>query len=533
MRRGLAIAALLAAGVISVWLAGQQPHADLPGDAPTAPAVGVSGASIVLRHRGEKQAEVTADRVEIDAGKSVATLTGRPKVVFHIGGTPALTATAGKILFDRGSQAVRVEGGLKISTTRGATIEAGSGAWDPGSQAVDLAGGVTVTAPVDSASASLAAQSAPAPPSPSPSPTAAPAGQGSPGGLLGKLRADRIRYGVRDGVIVATGNVVFTLGDLQIRADGLRYDQAGQTAAAEGKVTAEQRDLRLTTPLLHYDLRAEVATASGGASLAQGDVTIAAQSLGLALREERVRASGGVVVTQGKTTLAAPTLDYSAKSGDAAAEGGIKVTQPGTTVTGKRLVANLHRRRAEVWEGATLVRDPPPAERPGERGEEGSREGQIRVTSHRMIFSWEVNEAEAEGSVVFRQRDRAAWADRMTYSEPSNRLVMSGKVILEQAADVRTRLTCSRLVMTLREGDITVEGPVTVTQKDRSAVGERGSYTEATKLLVLTGNVRITEADGRRLRADRVVISLADETFEAEGNVSTEFTVRTGPTGRP
>ena len=51
--------------------------------------------------------------------------------------------------------------------------------------------------------------------------------------------------------------------------------------------------------------------------------------------------------------------------------------------------------------------------------------------------------------------------------------------------------------------------------------------------LVVTGNVHMQEADGRRLQADRVVISLVEETFEAEGNVQTQFTIRSSPTPRP
>jgi lipopolysaccharide assembly outer membrane protein LptD (OstA) len=141
----------------------------------------------------------------------------------------------------------------------------------------------------------------------------------------------------------------------------------------------------------------------------------------------------------------------------------------------------------------------------------------------------------------------------MTYSEPSNRLVMIGHVILEQTSGdwlVRegvtatprepaerqalasvTRVTCTRLTMTLRERDLVAEGPVSVTQMNRSASGDRGVYTEATRLLVVTGNVKMQDADGQRLRADRVVISLADETFEAEGNVQTEFVIRSSPAG--
>ncbi|HET8679712.1 MAG TPA: LptA/OstA family protein, partial [bacterium] len=96
-----------------------------------------------------------------------------------------------------------------------------------------------------------------------------------------------------------------------------------------------------------------------------------------------------------------------------------------------------------------------------------------------------------------------------------------------------TRLTCTRLVMTLRERDAVAEGPLRVTQKDRWATGDRGTYTEATRRLIVTGNVKMQETDGRRLTADRVIISLIEETFEADGNVETHFTIRSSPTRRP
>ena len=52
-------------------------------------------------------------------------------------------------------------------------------------------------------------------------------------------------------------------------------------------------------------------------------------------------------------------------------------------------------------------------------------------------------------------------------------------------------------------------------------------------VLVLTGDVHVQEIGGRRLRADRVVVSLADDTLEAEGDVQTEFVIRPGSAARP
>jgi lipopolysaccharide export system protein LptA len=259
------------------------------------------------------------------------------------------------------------------------------------------------------------------------------------------------------------------------------------------------------------------------------------------------------------------------------ADGGITLVQPGSRVTGARLRANLPSKKADVRGDVTFVRSagqpsgaqsgpvpgqapnrPSPAAAPGaspspsERVAGALAKEETIITAGRIVFRWDVNEAEAEDSVVARQRDKTAWADRMVYSESLNRLLMTGNVILEQTSGdwlVRegvapsprepaerqalasmTRVTCTRLTMTLRERDIVAEGPLTVTQKNRSASGDRGAYTEATRLLVVTGNVKMQDADGQRLRADRVVISLVEETFDAEGNVQTEFVIRSSPT---
>jgi lipopolysaccharide export system protein LptA len=76
--------------------------------------------------------------------------------------------------------------------------------------------------------------------------------------------------------------------------------------------------------------------------------------------------------------------------------------------------------------------------------------------------------------------------------------------------------------------DLTADGSIRVEQEGRLATGAQAVYTGADRLLVVTGNVRVREADGSWLRADKVLISLADETFEAVGNVETEFSLKRG-----
>jgi lipopolysaccharide transport protein LptA len=494
-----AFAAAAAVGT-AVWMA-HSPGPTAPESVPQA-AVRMSRAQIVLRQQGEKQAEITADRVEVSGDQRTTTFTGRPSAVIHLNGVPALTATGGRIVLDRQDGSVRIKGGLRIVTVRGEILSAPDAAWNPATQVVELTGGVTA-----SASHLPAAHLPMAGPSSTPQPRS---------DIPGRLRAERVRYDARAQVVVASGNVALTLGEVEIRADALRLEQVSQVATAEGRVSVQRRDQRLTAPAVRYELRTETAEASGGVVLVQKDTTIRAPQMRFDIRGEVTTASGGVEASHGSTTMTAASLRHEARTGEVMAEGGVTLAQPGSRVTGGRMQANLVTMRADVREDATLIRP------------------DTTVTAARIVFRWDINEAEAERGVVVRQPGRTAWADRMTYSEPADRAVLTGRVVVEQpSGEGLVRLTCNRMVMTLRDKDITAEGQVTVVQKDRRATGDRGTYTDATRILVVTGNVRMQDADGTRLKADRAVISLADETFEAEGNVETEFVVRPSPTRRP
>jgi len=350
------------------------------------------------------------------------------------------------------------------------------------------------------------------------SPTTKPPAEGL---TQGRLRADRIRYETKEQVIIATGNVSLVMGDLQLRADTLRLEQGPQIATADGRVTILQKEMRLTAASVRYEIRTEVADASGGVVVVHKDATIKAPQMRFDLREGVTTATGGVEVVQGGGTLTAASVQYLARTGDVSADGGVKMVREGSTLAGRRLLANLTTKRADVRDDVTLVR--------------ALAREETTVTAARIVFRWDTNEAEAEGHVVVRQQDRTGWADRMLYSEASNRLILTGNVIVEQLSEQQaprstTRVTCNRLTMTLKERDLEAEGSVKVTQKDRWATGDGATYTEATRLLIVTGGVRMQESDGRRLQADRVVISLVDETFEAEGNVQTDFIIRTSPT---
>ena len=84
-------------------------------------------------------------------------------------------------------------------------------------------------------------------------------------------------------------------------------------------------------------------------------------------------------------------------------------------------------------------------------------------------------------------------------------------------------LTCDRLVISTEERTARAEGNLSVKQEGRAASAAAATYADRERRLTMTGSVVLLDKDGSRLRADMVVISLADETVEATGNVVTEF----------
>ncbi|MDR7534320.1 MAG: LptA/OstA family protein [Armatimonadota bacterium] len=489
-----ALAAGIAAAAAGAWLvvpaeldrplrpdAGAGPH--------RTPGAVLAGAEVVVREAGRLRARIAADRAEWTPDGRTATLSGRPRITIAVeahGGPRVLQVEAARVTVDPQTQAMRLTGGLRVTAQAAGVLVARAAVWDAQAQVLDL--------------------------------TLAQAEESE----VGRLRADRIRYDARARVVHASGHVALVVRGLEIRADRVRYEQETQIGHFEGAVRAIGRGRHLIAAALRYDGRREVAEATGGARLVQGDLVVRASVLRFLLREDVADAAGDVEAVQGALRLSAASLRHDGRTGEVIADGSVSLHRPGTRVSGPRLVADLTSRRAEITGGATLVS----AAAGGADGEETT------VTARRLVVRWDANEVEAHEEVVVRQRRRTAWADRLDYSEPRDRLVLTGKVVVEQQAGA-TRLSCARLVATLRTGDLEAVGPVTVVQPDRRATGDRATYAEATRVLVLTGQVRVEEADGRRLRADRVVVSLDDDTLEAEGDVQTEFLIRPGSAGRP
>lgn len=368
-----------------------------------------------------------------------------------------------------------------------------------------------------------------------------------------RLRAERIRYDARNGVFEARGGVQLTLQDTTVTSDVLVYHERTRVAWAEGKARLAQRQTTLQAPQIRYEVGPQVVYASGGVVLTQPDLVLRAERLTYRSRDQVAEATGQVVVEQRGERLRAERLKYQVRERIAIATGRVELTTQEATLTGEALWADLASKRARVRGPAKLVRKggPPPRGREQDRVLAALAKEDTTITASKELrFGWaEGNEAEAEGDVRVEQADKSARADRATYSEPKDRIELVGNAQVDQrsgswlvrerlvspprseeerkALETPAQITASRIVITLGTRDAVATGSVRVTQGGREATGERAEYEDATGRIVLSGKrVRLRREDGAWLEAERVVVSLKEDTFEAFGAVETTFTVK-------
>ncbi len=109
------------------------------------PAIGLQQASIVLRHRGEKQAEVRADWVEVSRDLRYVMFGGNPAIVVFSAGEDIFRIHGGRIVLDRHTSDVTVHGPVEVASPRGGYLRAGAASWINAMQRLVFEQGVTMT----------------------------------------------------------------------------------------------------------------------------------------------------------------------------------------------------------------------------------------------------------------------------------------------------------------------------------------------------------------------------------------------------
>lgn len=175
-----------------------------------------------------------------------------------------------------------------------------------------------------------------------------------------------------------------------------------------------------------------------------------------------------------------------------------------------------------------------------------------RIRADRASFFTDMaKDMRISGSLEAVQGKKLAIGQEGVYSQQKKELLIKGgvKAIFEKARAIlrdetvgklkgpeskkmlkeKTVLIADKLVLSTSGGDARAAGSVHVTQKGREAKSERAVYDDKKELLTLTGNVFMKKQNSAPsgeeewVSAEKVVVSVKDETFEAVGSVEAEF----------
>ncbi|MDR7483364.1 MAG: LptA/OstA family protein [Armatimonadota bacterium] len=187
-----------------------------------------------------------------------------------------------------------------------------------------------------------------------------------------RLRAPRLRYDARAGVVAAEGGVEVAAPGVEARAERAELRLADEWLRASGDVrlTATQGEVRVRAPEVQGSLRTRRFVATGGVALARGEAVLTgrrvdyddgartaiatgepelrlretrlqAQTLVLLVDQERITGEGDVRVRRGDLLATAPRVDLRLREGAATLAGGARAQRGGDVIVAEEIVVAL------------------------------------------------------------------------------------------------------------------------------------------------------------------------------------------------
>lgn len=302
--------------------------------------------------------------------------------------------------------------------------------------------------------------------------------------------------------------------------------------AAAGRVRLQAGRLELQGPAqVRVTTKLDVLGARGAAK-----PLVAAVAAGGTMAYNR---AGGGALLQRAVTVQIPTdgvsitSDQAIYSGDekrlVTAAGGLVVRDPHNTLRASRVVVDTKAQRAELIGPVTLehLAGGPPTT--------------IACDAMEYHYAAGGRRAEARGRVEVRFDRGTAWAPRADIDLEAEAAVLTGGVRLraqpvegpprpgadrlERARHQPVSIAAPRLEHVFRAGArrSVAAGPVRFEQEDRVGRARRMSFDHETEVLVLEGDVRVTNSAGEKAVCQRLVYDLRQDTMSIETPASAEF----------
>jgi hypothetical protein len=144
--RGRSVITVVVAAIVAAFLLTRSRVPDARPDGEQAatprPPVELRDVAIVLRHAGHKQGEVRAERVTVSQDHRSISLTGRPRLTLISDSGDTVHAQGVRIVIDRDTGDVTVDGPVHATTSRGDQVVAGAARWNNRTRILELRSGV-------------------------------------------------------------------------------------------------------------------------------------------------------------------------------------------------------------------------------------------------------------------------------------------------------------------------------------------------------------------------------------------------------
>lgn len=349
----------------------------------------------------------------------------------------------------------------------------------------------------------------------------------------GKFSAREANYNWETGRSSAKGGIVATHDGTTITGARLEADTRAGRGVLSGGVHATGEQGKATASSVRYDWKAHTLSASGGVLLTKDEVTVRAGQIDTDDKFRAAVASGDVTLRKGDATLRAGRVQTEGKATQATASGGVTLTRGDSTVSASSATAyNIGTDSASVIAS----------------GDVRVKRGELTLTAGRAKASGLQDQKTlhvvASDGVYASSKDGSVKAGNATWG--GGRVVASGGVTLFREGH---RLSGSRLIcddkftQATLSGDIngrmaggeTIGAGVLTYRKGQGVVGTKGVSARRGELrlradrlnaspdgdlIVLNGNVVVTNTDGATVRAPTVRYDRKAQKVFASGNVS-------------
>lgn len=231
------------------------------------------------------------------------------------------------------------------------------------------------------------------------------------------------------------------------------------------------------------------------------------------------------------STLTADYIRFNPDSKKALVQGNIRIVKDKLTVRGEKATLDLNMNIATFEERSSFTK------------------GESKLYSNSATAFFDTDKVDLSGSVEVEQKNKKASSEAANYDDNSKTIIMTGNVIAviekpksmmkEESAKkydneetktalvTRTSIKCDRLIIDTESNDAQAFGSVYVFQTSKEAKSEAAIYSEENENIVMTGNVYLKKNDDW-IKADKVIVSVNKEMFEAIGGVETTFKVKKG-----